>query len=49
MTTATAVRKPLLSMSARKRLLRILALTVMTIYSIVTIFPFYARFQYNPG
>ena len=44
MTTATAVRKPLLSMSARKRLLRIFALTVMTIYSIVTIFPFYALF-----
>lgn len=39
-----ASKKSSLGMRGRKRLLRIFALAVMTIYSIVTIFPFYALF-----
>lgn len=39
-----ASKKSGLGMRGRKRLLRIFALAVMTIYSIVTIFPFYALF-----
>ncbi len=37
-------KKPLLGMAGRRRSLRIFALVVMTIYSILTIFPFYALF-----
>ncbi len=37
-------RKPLLSMSRRKVALRIFATVVMVVYTIVTIFPFYALF-----
>jgi len=44
MTTSVSIRKPLLSMPVRKRLLKIFALVVMTIYSLVTIFPFYVLF-----
>lgn len=38
------IRKPFLTMSARRRLLRIFASLVMIIYSVLTIFPFYALF-----
>lgn len=41
---ASAYKKPLLGLAGRRRLLRIFALVVMTIYSILTIFPFYALF-----
>jgi len=44
MTTSVSIRQPLLSMPVRKRLLKIFALVVMTIYSLVTIFPFYVLF-----
>ncbi len=37
-------KKPVFGMAGRRRLLRIFALVVMTIYSILTIFPFYALF-----
>lgn len=37
-------KKPLMGMAGRRRMLRIFALAVMTIYSILTIFPFYALF-----
>ena len=37
-------RKPLFSMSRRKLALRIFATSVMVVYTIVTIFPFYALF-----
>ena len=37
-------RKPLFSLSRRKLALRIFATVVMVVYTIVTIFPFYALF-----
>ena len=44
MDQVSTYKKPLLGMAGRRRLLRIFALAVMTIYSILTIFPFYALF-----
>jgi raffinose/stachyose/melibiose transport system permease protein len=40
----TTYKEPFLGMAGRRRMLRIFALAVMTIYSILTIFPFYALF-----
>jgi len=37
-------RKPLASVSGRKRALRVFATVVMVVYTVVTIFPFYALF-----
>jgi raffinose/stachyose/melibiose transport system permease protein len=39
-----ATKKPILGLKGRRRLLRMFALAVMIIYSVVTIFPFYALF-----
>lgn len=44
MDQVNSYKKPLLGMAGRRRLLRVFALAVMTIYSILTIFPFYALF-----
>jgi ABC-type glycerol-3-phosphate transport system permease component len=43
-TRLQAERRPLLTMAGRRRLLRVFASVVMVIYTIVTIFPFYALF-----
>ena len=43
-TKVGTVRKHRLSMSARRRLLRIFASVVMTVYAVLTLFPFYALF-----
>ncbi len=37
-------KKPILGLKGRRQLLRVVALAVMALYSIVTIFPFYALF-----
>jgi ABC-type glycerol-3-phosphate transport system permease component len=41
---AKALRKPVFTISKRKKMLRIIASVVMVTYSILTIFPFYALF-----
>ena len=42
--TETRARKPILTLSGRKKLLRVIASIIMVSYSILTIFPFYALF-----
>ncbi len=42
--TQTGARKHVLSMSGRKKLLRVIASIIMVSYSLLTIFPFYALF-----
>jgi len=42
--TPTPQKPPIFSLSRRKRLVKILAITIMVIYSLVTLFPFYALF-----
>lgn len=39
-----AIRRPFLTMASRRRLLRVFAVVVMTIYTLLTLFPFYALF-----
>jgi ABC-type glycerol-3-phosphate transport system permease component len=41
---AHSIKKPVMGQRTRKRLIRAFALVVMTLYSILTIFPFYALF-----
>jgi len=42
--TPTPKKLPIFTLSRRKRLVKILAITIMVIYSLVTLFPFYALF-----